>query len=900
MSVELVARDDELGLLTAFLDSAPAGTAALVLEGEAGIGKSTLWSAGVALARERGMRVLSSRPTEAEQGLAYAGLGDLLEGELDRVLPSLPPPRRRALEVALLLGESSDGVDARAVAVAVRNGLESLAADGPVALAVDDVQWLDPSSEAALAFALRRIADRSVFLLLARRLGERAEASELEHALGTNSIERIRLTPLRLGATQRLLQARLGLSVARPALVRIHEASAGNPFYALEIARSVGTEVDATQPLPIPETLEGLLAARFEELPDATQAALLLVAASGHPSKTLLERVGVGDDVLEPALATNVIEVAGDTVRFTHPLLASALYQSHSPSERRGAHARWAKIDEDPVGLARHLALSAEGPDAEIATTVEKAAAAALGRAAPIVAAELAEHALRLTLAEAAPDLHTRTIAAARAHLAAGDVRRGRSLARDLVDSTSAGEPRAEALALLSDMERAAGSGNERAIALRLEALDQPALSQRLRAELHRWLAETSEMRAASLAEVHARASLELAEQLGDDGLRAAALAVTALIRFNGAHGDGLALAEEAHGLAAAAGTPEHGRVAAFCLAHVLVWSVQTERARVFLKHLYRELSERDELASAEALWYLGRLELLAGDLAAADEYAKRQKEIYLQYALEEADHGPNYLVLMVAAHLGDLDQARELAERSGGLWTRGLVESWDGNPEEAVKYFALGLEADSKTLEPTMRWFEGEYAAALLEVGRIDEAIDLLDKWEQDAERLGRTWALAHVTRCRGLVAAARGDVAEAQALLEDAVQAHTDVEDPFGRARALLALGVVRRRARQKRVAREAIEAAANAFEEIGAAGWAAKARAELGRIGGRTREEGLSPAERRVAALVAQGRTNREVAAELFLGERTVETHLSRVYAKLGVRSRTELARTLTRTP
>jgi DNA-binding CsgD family transcriptional regulator len=900
MSVELVARDDELALLTAFLDSAPAGTAALVLEGEAGIGKSTLWSAGAALARERGMRVLSSRPTEAEQGLAYAGLGDLLEGELDRVLPSLPPPRRRALEVALLLGESSDGVDARAVAVAVRNGLESLAADGPVALAVDDVQWLDPSSEAALAFALRRIADRSVFLLLARRLGERAEASELEHALGTDSIERIRLNPLSVGATQRLLQARLGLSVARPALVRIHEASAGNPFYALEIARSVGTEVDATQPLPIPETLEGLLAARFEELPDATEAALLLVAASGHPSKTLLERVGVGDDVLEPALATNVIEVAGDTVRFTHPLLASALYQSHSPSERRGAHARLAKIDEDPVGLARHLALSAEGPDAEIATTVEKAAAAALGRAAPIVAAELAEHALRLTLAEAAPDLHTRTIAAARAHLAAGDVRRGRSLARDLVDSTSAGEPRAEALALLSDMERAAGSGNERAIALRLEALDQPALSQRLRAELHRWLAETSEMRAASLAEVHARASLELAEQLGDDGLRAAALAVTALIRFNGAHGDGLALAEEAHGLAAAAGTPEHGRVAAFCLAHVLVWSVQTERARVFLKHLYRELSERDELASAEALWYLGRLELLAGDLAAADEYAKRQKEIYLQYALEEADHGPNYLVLMVAAHLGDLDQARELAERSGGLWTRGLVESWDGNPEEAVKYFALGLEADSKTLEPTMRWFEGEYAAALLEVGRIDEAIDLLDKWEQDAERLGRTWALAHVTRCRGLVAAARGDVAEAQALLEDAVQAHTDVEDPFGRARALLALGVVRRRARQKRVAREAIEAAANAFEEIGAAGWAAKARAELGRIGGRTREEGLSPAERRVAALVAQGRTNREVAAELFLGERTVETHLSRVYAKLGVRSRTELARTLTRTP
>jgi DNA-binding CsgD family transcriptional regulator len=150
-------------------------------------------------------------------------------------------------------------------------------------------------------------------------------------------------------------------------------------------------------------------------------------------------------------------------------------------------------------------------------------------------------------------------------------------------------------------------------------------------------------------------------------------------------------------------------------------------------------------------------------------------------------------------------------------------------------------------------------------------------------------------VARCRGLVAAARGDVEEADSLLEGAVAQHETVGDAFGRARALLALGVVRRRRRQKRVARDTIEAALAGFEQLGAATWVAKARGELGRIGGRTREEGLTAAERRVAALVAEGRTNREVAAALFLGERTVETHLSHVYAKLGLRSRAELART-----
>jgi DNA-binding CsgD family transcriptional regulator len=264
---------------------------------------------------------------------------------------------------------------------------------------------------------------------------------------------------------------------------------------------------------------------------------------------------------------------------------------------------------------------------------------------------------------------------------------------------------------------------------------------------------------------------------------------------------------------------------------------------------------------------------------------------------------------MWVAAHRGQFDLARTLARRGLDLCAKqlgvagpyfpgvlGLVAFWGGDVVSGVRQFAEAdrLAAAVDWREPTMRRWTADYVEALLELGQIDDATRVLDRWEADAVRLRRAWVLAQVGRCRGLAAAARGDVEQATVLLERAVVHHQRVSDPFGRARALLALGVVRRRKRQKRAARDAIGAALAEFERLGAASWIEKGRAELGRIGGRTREEGLTAAERRVAALVAEGRTNREVAAALFLGERTVETHLSHVYAKLGMRSRAELAR------
>ncbi|HEY2938549.1 MAG TPA: ATP-binding protein [Gaiellaceae bacterium] len=265
---EIVSREEELASVHAFIGRAEGTAAALVLEGEAGIGKSTLWIAGVEYARARGLRVLASRPAEAERGLAHAGLGDLFEDVVDDVLPALSPPRRRALEVALLLEEASaDPVDRRAVAVAVREALQLLSRREPILIAVDDVQWLDPSSSSALAFALRRLAEHPVLLLLARRLGDVAQPSGIEQALDAERVRWVPVGPLSVGALHRFLRDRLRRAFARQTLLRIHERSGGNPFFALELARVLGEDVDPLQPLPVPETLEELVRARIKALP---------------------------------------------------------------------------------------------------------------------------------------------------------------------------------------------------------------------------------------------------------------------------------------------------------------------------------------------------------------------------------------------------------------------------------------------------------------------------------------------------------------------------------------------------------------------------------------------------------------------------------------------------------
>jgi DNA-binding CsgD family transcriptional regulator len=899
MTPEIIGREHELASIRAFLDQEEGGPAALVLEGEPGIGKSTLWRAGVEHSRARGLRVLTARPSEAERGLAHAGLGDLFEDVLDDVLPSLARPRRRALEVALLLEDApEDPVDHRAVAVAVRGALEALSEREPVVVAVDDVQWLDPSSAGALAFALRRLGEKNVRVLLARRLIAGAERSELESALPP---ERVQVGPLSVGAVHRLLRDRLGRSFARQTLLRIHERSGGNPFFALEIARGLDGDVDPLEPLPVPETLEGLVRVRLTGLPPATREALGLASAIGTPSEVILEHAGVLKGALEPAFATNVVERENGTIRFTHPLLSSALY-SDLGDQRQSVHARIAEVVEDPVVRARHLALSRDVPDSDVATTLDEAAILAADRGATAVAAELAEQALRLTPETEVEDRSRRALAAARAHQAAGEWTRARSIATRLAEADK-GALRAEALIVLADLESIDGS-----IALLEDALREAQSSPVLQADIQIRLASAIRFRE-GFVDAHRRAgeALELAERLDDDSLRVRVLAV--LADLGAAMGDAEAAAQAVRALelAGESGQPRLEHIVA-CVASIPV-SDDRHAVRHLLEDEYERWRERDEPRSADALSELSLAELEAGSWELAAEHAARARDIAFQYGIEIPQH--HLPIAWIAVHRGQLDLARETSQRALDLAEThfgfhppyhlaviGLVAFWGGDASTGADW--LG-QAHSRALE--LGWFEPanrpwtpDFVEALLELGRIDEAVEALDRWEADARRVGRQRVLAHVLRCRGQIAAARGEIDEAMTLLDEAAVRHEELDDRYGRARALLALGVARRRARQKRPARDAIAEALAGFEQLGAATWIERARSELGSIGGRSREDGLTPAEQRVAALVAEGRTNREVAAALFLGERTVASHLTHIYAKLGIRSRTELARML----
>jgi DNA-binding CsgD family transcriptional regulator len=918
MSNEIVGRDQELRAIKACFGGVAEGPAALLIEGEAGIGKTTLWRAAVEAASADASSVLVARPAEAERDMLHSGLGDLLEGVVEELLPAMPAPRRQALEGALLLraaeGPAQDG---RALAAAVQTALRLLAEGGPVVVAIDDVQWLDSSSLAALEFAFRRLHEEPVLLVLTRRIEPQASLPLLARALPSDRVERVGVGPLSLGAIQRLLQTRLARTISRRTLVRLHEVSGGNPFYALELAHALGGDelpADPGEPMTLPETLEAVVRKRLEALPDETNAALLTLAALGAPSVDLVRAAGVTDEALEPAYTEHVIECTNGQVRYTHPLLASAVYAGASLDQRARVHRALAKVVVQPLSRARHLALGSSAPDESVATALERAAALARAGGAVIAAAELTELAVRSTPEGAVELTCRRKLRVARDHIMAGDAARAAALARELLAQAPPGPLQAEALALLGELDLY--SGNTANGIARLErALEEAADTPALQARIHEQLAFAVRLnRDVAAGEDHVNRLVELAEQLGDLALRARALATLALLRRSVCAADALRHAHLAGSFARASGDQSALDEAYTALGDVLLWTGRFGAARRVLSEMNESASERNELISLRALFYLSQLELWVGRWDKAADHAERCREIGRLYALDEGDaSNALYPAALVAAHRDDPAVARklglrglELAEARGQpLFVAnhravlGTVSFREGEQLDALAHFeaveALRRAGDL-LLEPNMRFYYGDYVEALLGQGRIDDAAALVEPWAREAQRLERPWALAHAARCRGLVAAARGNIPEALRLLEEALQ-QSGAAGPFGTARAALALGIVRRRARQKRKAREAFEQAMHHFDLLGAPYWSRRAAGELARVGGRVPAGSeLTPAERRVAELVGEGKTNREVAALLFIAERTVEGHLSHIYAKLGVRSRTELSRRL----
>ena len=914
----IVGRRSELQTLREFVEGIEEGPSALLLAGPAGTGKTTLWRVCVDAAREHALHVLHARPAEAEAKLAFAGLADLFEGVVDEALRLLSPPQRRALAVALLLEEATAAPppDDRAVHAAVLSVLRSLSARRPLVVAIDDVQWLDAPSAAALRFAFRRLDRESVGIVLSLR-SEGAPQSTLgvETALEPERVIRVPVGPLTLGAVHQLLRRRLGLVLPRPTLRRLHETAGGNAFFALELGRALqrhGGRVHPGDPLPVPDDLGELVSQRLADLAEATLDALLAASALSHPT------VGLVDETsgrrLDPAVEAHVVELEGDVVRFTHPLFASVLYGRASTERRRTLHRRLSELVADPEERARHLALAAEGHEESVAAALEGAAEAARARGGSAAAADLAEQACALTPPALGEELARRTLAAARHRFRAGDTDRARTLLEGLAPKTT-GQTRADALALLARILRWEGD-QPRALEVARGGLAIEGIDDATRADLEQNVGATLFYLREELetARAHLSRSIELAARARRDDHRLEALAQKILVDAAVAAPEGDETLRAAEELEGRARTIWALSGAVFLRGYVSLWHDDPQTATAAIRSALADAAAAgDDSAAPLALVALAQAEYLRGDWSNAVRLAEDAYDSALQTGQRPQEALALATRALLHASLGDEERARRDAAsalaitgaramavaRIHVVWALGLLELSLDRPEQTVALLAPERERlwHAGVREPGSIRFVGDEAEALVALDRRDEA-EALRVWLEDRGRsLNRASALGAAARCRGLLAAGRGDVDAAASAFAEALAQHEHARIPFERGRTLLAAGAVQRRAKRRRDARATLGDALAAFERLGARLWAEKARSELARIGGRTpSRDDLTRTEARVAALVGEGKTNREVAAALVVAERTVEFHLSNVYRKLGVRSRAELARRL----
>jgi DNA-binding CsgD family transcriptional regulator len=911
MTTGLVGRDRAHAAVRACLTEARSGPRALILEGAAGIGKTTVWRAALDEARGEGTTVLQTVAEPAEARMSFVGLADLLSDHGTSV--ALPGHQRDALDQALLRTGPDDPrpPDARTIGTALLSVLVALATQRPVLVAVDDVQWLDAATVAALAFAARRLDDHPVGLLVtARTPPARTDRLGLRRALGDERCVSTRLGPLATPALQEILESRLGWSYPAPVLRRITEVCDGNPLFALEIGRALGPvpALVPGRPLPVPEEIHELVAGRVGDLSPAGRAALSAAAALSHPTVELIERAS-SPAGLDAAESAGLLRVEAGRVVLAHPLYASAIDAELTSGRRRALHRGLAALVPDSEERAHHLALGTAGADAPVAAELDAAAALARARGAWSSAGELFEQARRLTPAADGEAADRRAVRAAEHHIHAGDRPRARRLLEEVLADESGGTLRGEALRLLADVSYNENSLAEagRLLEAALAETEDPALAVSL--ELGIAYVRCHHLGDFAGALPYAQDGLATARELGDRALEADALAVLAMVAYLNGYGVDWAAVERACAL------EDPRRVAALdrrppwiaALLKVFVGRLDEGRAELLALEADAERSG-DESDVAEVLFWLCWVEAHRGDLPAAVAFGE-QALLRAGLAASEQSRAWAFSHLACAhAQRGDVGATRSavassveiclaIGNRLPLLWDAAATTELElslGDPAAAwaaVAELTAPVEQEGVG-EPFLVFLPGAIEA-LIGLGELDRAQRLLDDFEDRARVLDRAWARFRAGRCRGLLAAERGDLDAARAALEAALVQHARQEMPFERARTLLVLGQVRRRARARRLAREALEQALGLFEATGSEIWARRTREELDRIAPRRRAGELTEAERRVAELAATGLSNKEIAGTLFVSVHTVEVHLSHAYATLGVRSRAQLA-------
>ena len=890
---DVVGREFELARIGAFVEALPSGARALIIQGEPGIGKTTLWRHAVGRCREAGFRILQARPAEEEMPLALSGLLDLFE--------------QVEVGAAALRADSPPSERGRVVLGALRGVGEH----GPVAVAIDDVQWLDSASARALRFALRRLEREPVAVLVTVRLGFGTADPELGR-LSPGRSETLELGPLGIDDLRRAL----GVSaISRPLLLRIHEVSGGNPLYAIELARGlIGDDrLHRSGGLPLPDSIQAAIAARLEQTPAELAPLLETVAGYGRPTvgelRETLPEANV-DRLLDAAQEHGLLVVEDDLeVRFTHPLLGSAVYGRMSGLARRDLHARLAERTGDPDGRARHLALSTEAPEPDVAALLEEAAQRARRHGAPELAAQLARHSLRLTPPVDAESASRRAFIEIHELAAAGEVSRAQALADRLVAGLPPGPSRAEALvqrALLEDDDCATADALLRGAVA--EAGENEVLRGRALEELSKAFVHYTGTIGDAIECVGE--ALALGERAGDARLEVRA--ATSLAQYEALAGkprpDRLASAIE---FADRLDEPRLSFGARSLRARHVAWGGDLAAARKAFEDLHAaEARLGYEHRRLRRLYDLALIECMAGNFAEAEKLARSGTEA----AVDAEDTYFQRLHLhtgaLVDAWLGRAAEARVTAESLLDVETRrrarpgiinarsvlGLLALSEGDAEASAREFAeaVRLLEEMEIGHPGAFRVLPDAVEALARSGEDDAAAGLLEGLERQAVAVDSAWAREAGVRCRGVLLLARGD-AETAALTLDAAAASLErLGHRPEAARAALAHGQALLRGGRRKRAADVLSDARNRFAAIGAGLWEARAAEELERaLPGRSGGE-LTRAERRVAALVADGWKNRDVGRELNMSVATVEAHLTRIYGKLDIRSRSELAR------
>lgn len=894
----LIGREAERRAIERLIAGARVGSSGvLLITGEPGIGKTALVTEAATLAAD--LRVLRARGTEAEREIPFGGLLQLLRpalGELDRI----PAPQREALAAALALSTTADSPHERFVVGAATLSLVCRYAEGaPVAMLVDDAQLLDLPSAEALLFAARRLLADPIVLVIAARAGE-------PHPLADADLPELRLGGVGLAAAQQLV-GELPVDL----VASLHRTVAGNPLALLELARDPEQlqRVPPGVPVPVPALLADAFAARANKLSKAAQTALLVASVEdgelGVVARACAD-LGVDVAVLAEAEQASLVMLRDGRVEFRHPLVRSAIYASAEPANRRAVHLAVANAVQDDDRRAWHLSETVLGTDDAVAAALELAGNHAVDRGAHAVAATAFERAARLTGTAGARAL--RLVAAGEAAWFAGLPERADGLLDEAVALDPPPRVRTHADELRGDIALKTGSPAKARDILVAAAADtaDPETAVGLLADLvnacFRLGDATTALKASDDLE-------KLLEEVERPGIRVIGLLASGVAKVLNGTGGTEEIRQAIELAPSVALDRDRRRQVWMMLAPMFLRETGTGRA--LIEAAMRERRDQVAVGVLPAVLFL-----LARDDATTDRWADAAASYDEGIRLSRETGQTTELAINLAglawlsAHQGRETQCRALvaeameisSERqiylglAWSLFALGDLELGKGDPQAALPQYEQLAEVLTSlgVLDPDLSPVP-ELVEVYLRLGRVEEAAVAARAFAVRAEEKGQPWAQARAARALGLVD-------EDEQRFVEALEWHARTLDVFETARTRLVYGGWLRRARRRVDAREQLRAAVAAFDQLGAPGWADQAAAELKATGetARRREpstaDDLTPQERQIALLLADGQSTRSVAARLFLSPKTVDYHIRKVYNKLGIHSRPELAAVL----